>query len=148
MLYWSGINVVGCPEMDAEHARLLEQIDRLHDAMIRGRGSATAIATLRDLADQEAAHFAREERLMQEAGYEGLEEHRGQHAEILRELAALQRGVEAGHLAIAYDTMEAMRRWVREHINRWDRAAADHIMKQRETGTRRDRYGASMVEPA
>jgi len=126
-----GNNMVGCPEMDSDHRTMLEILDQLHEAMIQGRGGELILVTLDRLAEQESAHFGREERLMQECGYPDLERHRELHLEMLQELAVLRCRARAGHMPIAYDTMQTMRRWIAEHINGEDRSAAKYIMMHR-----------------
>jgi hemerythrin len=127
---WPGRHTVGCPEMDGDHLTMLQMLDRLHEAMIQGRGSAVVGRTLEALADHEAAHFEREEHLLEVCGYPGLEEHRGRHRTMLDELDVLRRRARAGHLPIACDTMQTMRRWIRHHIDGDDRAAALYVMGQ------------------
>ena len=128
---WPGTNRVGCPEIDADHQPMLELLDKLHDAMVTGRGDVAVMETLNALIAQETRHFACEEKLMQKHGCPGLTEHRLHHRHLLKELQALRRRVRAGHMPVAYDTMQTMRQWVRDHINGEDRAAADHIMGRR-----------------
>jgi hemerythrin-like metal-binding protein len=125
---WPGRNLVGCPEMDDDHLPMLQLLDSLHAAMIRGRGSAVIGRVLSELAEHEAVHFAREETLMRSCRYPGLSAHARNHQRMLAELEELQWRAAAGHLPIAYDTMQAMRGWVREHMNGDDRSAAQFIM--------------------
>ena len=125
---WPGVNLVGCPEMDDDHRPMLRLLDRLHEAMIRGRGGAVIRAVLEELAEHETVHFAREEALMSGCGYPGFAEHYKLHQHMLGELEELRWRAAAGHLAIAYDTMQTTRRWVRRHINEDDHRAARHIM--------------------
>jgi len=128
---WPGRNLVGCPEMDEDHLPMLRLLDSLHEAMVRGRSGGVTGKVLRELAEHEAAHFAREEALMGCCRYPGLEEHYRRHQQLLGELEELQWRAAAGHLPIAYDTMQTMRRWVREHMNGDDRAAAQFIVAAR-----------------
>ena len=134
---WPGANLVGCPEMDDDHRPMLQLLDGLHEAMTRGRGGAVIRAVLEELAEHETAHFAREEALMRCCEYPRLAEHYKLHQHMLGELEELRWRAIHGHLAIAYDTMQAMRRWIRCHINEDDGQAAEHIMARR--GGRRER---------
>ena len=133
---WPGNNLVGCPEMDNDHLPMLQLLARLHEAMIRGRGGAVIGETLEALADHEAAHFSREEGLLQSCGYPDLAGHREKHQRMLEELAALRRRARAGHLPIAFDTMQTMRLWIRQHMNGDDRSAALYVMGRRSAGLR------------
>ena len=125
---WPGVNLVGCPEIDDDHRPMLRLLDGLHAAMVRGRGGAVIRAVLEELAEHETVHFAREEALMRRCEYPGLAEQYKRYQQMLGELEELQWRAAAGHLPIAYDTMQTMRRWIRHHINEEDRQAARHIM--------------------
>ncbi|MGA2183415.1 MAG: bacteriohemerythrin [Bryobacteraceae bacterium] len=128
---WPGRNVVGCPEMDNNHEPALKMLDRLHEAMIQGRGEKVVLAILDELNEFYPVYFAREEALLASTAYPDLEEHRRKHGSLLRALADLRRKAGIGHLAITYDTMQTMRRWVEEHVNVDDRHAAMHVMEHR-----------------
>ena len=128
---WPGLNVVGCPEMDRNHEPALKMLDRLHEAMIRGRGGETVASILAELNEFYPAYFEMEEELLRGSQYPELEEHGRQHQSLLEELAELRRRADAGHLAITYDTMAAMRRWIETHVNVEDRRAALHVMEHR-----------------
>jgi len=107
---------------------MLRLLDGLHAAMVRGRGGAVIRAVLEELAEHETVHFAREEALMRRCEYPGLAEQYKRHQQMLGELEELQWRAAAGHLPIAYDTMQTMRRWIRRHMNEEDRRAAQYIM--------------------
>ena len=139
-----GTNMIGCPEMDADHLPMLEMLDDLHQAMIRGHGAAVVGQTLEALSDHENEHFSREEALLASCGYPELAAHRALHRNMLMELAALARRVRLGHMPVALDTMQTMRRWIAEHINGSDRLAAEHVMRCRER--RLGRPGRSRIE--
>lgn len=128
---WPGNNMIGCPEIDNDHLPMLRLLDDLHEAMVPGRGSAVIGPTLEALADHETEHFSRAERLLESCGYPDLAAHREMHHRMLEELATLCRRAHEDHLPIAWDTMQTMRRWIRQHINGDDRAAAVYVMERR-----------------
>jgi hemerythrin len=117
--------------MDNNHEPALKMLDRLHEAMIQGRGEKVVLAILDELNEFYPVYFAREEALLASTAYPDLEEHRRKHGSLLRALADLRRKAGIGHLAITYDTMQTMRRWVEEHVNVDDRHAAMHVMEHR-----------------
>lgn len=117
--------------MDKNHEPALKMLDKLHEAMIQGRGEKVVAAILEELDEFYPVYFAREEALLAATGYPDREEHCRKHEILLRELANLRRRVGIGHLAITYDTMQTMRRWIDEHVNVDDRHAAMHVMEHR-----------------
>jgi hemerythrin len=117
--------------MDNNHEPALRMLDRLHEAMIQGRGEKVVVAILDELCEFYPACFAREEALFASTRYPALAPHRRKHEFLLQELADLRRRAGLGHLAITYDTMHTMRRWIEEHVNVEDRRAAMHVMEHR-----------------
>ena len=117
--------------MDKCHQPALLLLERLHEAMVRGRGDKVIVAILVELDEFYPAYFVREEALLAETGYPDLEAHRRRHRALLAQLAELRRRAGIGHLAITYDTMQTMRRWIEEHVNEEDRRAAMHVMEHR-----------------
>jgi hemerythrin-like metal-binding protein len=117
--------------MDNDHEPALKMLDRLHEAMIQGRGERVVLAILDELNEFYPGYFAREEALLASTGYPDVEGHRRNHQSLLKELAELRRRAGIGHLAITYDTMQTMRGWIEDHVNVEDRRAAMHVMEHR-----------------
>jgi hemerythrin len=122
--------------MDTNHEPALKMLDRLHEAMIRGRGARVVVSILDQLSEFYPAYFSQEEALLASAGYPDLEQHRRMHESLLNQLAELRFRAGRGHLAITYDTMQTMRTWIEEHVNVEDRRAAMHVMEHRSSSRR------------
>jgi len=71
MFEWKPEYSVQIPEIDAQHQRLFCLAAELHNAMAQGKGKNVLEHSLAQLVDYTKTHFAHEERLMQESGYEG-----------------------------------------------------------------------------
>lgn len=118
--------------LDRDHRAL---IDQLADICLRfcpeasaGRaGDASALVNaLSDLGEAMRAHFAREETFMQALGYEGIAEHRSEHALLMAEYTSLLRELRAEGVAVFDEaTQENVRYWLLVHILGADRDFAN-----------------------
>ena len=83
LLTWKKEYSVGVPAVDHEHEELIQLINDLH-AKVEEGGSTEAIPEfLGEIYAQIAAHFALEERIMREHGYDEYPEHKADHQDLL-----------------------------------------------------------------
>ncbi len=75
-LEWRDSFSVGVPELDADHKRMIETINRV--AQVE-KDDEPVQWVLQELDDYSRDHFQAEEERMTAAGYPGLEEHRKEH---------------------------------------------------------------------
>lgn len=94
LLQWRDSFSVGVPAVDHEHQELIETINRLNDIAVAGGDAEQVIAVLGDIYAQISAHFALEERIMREAKYDGLAEHKAEHEALLDALLDIMDDIE------------------------------------------------------
>jgi hemerythrin-like metal-binding protein len=82
LLQWSSKYLTGIAAVDADHQGLFRAINALHDNVTGGADTDQVQATLDMLADYVDSHFAREEALMERAGYPDIVEHMATHRRI------------------------------------------------------------------
>lgn len=81
-LEWRSMLEVGVAEMDDDHRRLIELLNRAQDASADDDQRAS-LSVLHELQDFVAWHFAREELLMARLRYGGSGAHRNEHGQLL-----------------------------------------------------------------
>ncbi|OFX26013.1 MAG: hypothetical protein A2V77_05375 [Anaeromyxobacter sp. RBG_16_69_14] len=117
----------GHHEVDSQHASLLGALARLRAA------KAEAVwESLRFLQQYTESHFQYEEALMEDVGYPDFAAHKQRHEDFLRQMNALQEGLERDgatreSLGTLADTVGA---WVVEHVLDRDRHLAEFIRSQ------------------
>jgi len=95
LLHWEDRYSVGVAAVDHEHRELIELINRLY-AEATTQGSRDAIVDFfGDLFKAISSHFALEERLMRERGYDQLTQHKNDHERLLDELRDIMEDFEA-----------------------------------------------------
>jgi hemerythrin-like metal-binding protein len=120
MITWSRSFSVGVGQMDKEHQRLIDIINNLYASMRSGR-SKDAIGTILDeLVDYSKTHFAHEERLMQDSGYEGYGEQKRAHEALIAQVVETQGKYRAG-TALGQEVMTFLKNWLLNHIQGMDK---------------------------
>jgi len=113
---------VGIEMVDEDHRRLFEILNTLDGEV--GDDPARIDAILDDLLTYAAQHFAREEAIQEEAGFEGLEENRRQHRELTLTLDVFLAKYRAGGLGepavAAAKIRDFLTIWIEEHIQKTD----------------------------
>jgi hemerythrin len=113
-----GTNVDVC---DKQHQELFNRVNALNDAV--GVGNRSDVGDCLDkLIDFVVEHFQTEERLMEQRGYTGLEEHRREHDNLVNTCIDLQGKFHAKEADIEEGTMSFIKNWLDHHIPVIDRS--------------------------
>jgi len=84
---------IGIPEMDAQHARWIQLIERFRaaasDHMLEQAGLDAAAHALEKLLEYTQCHFTSEERFLADRRYPGIDDHRRTHRELEAKVVAL-----------------------------------------------------------
>lgn len=119
---WKEEFQTGVPLVDEQHRHLVEIINRFEDALQKGKGSRQMNGILNDLIGYTQEHFACEERLMEEAGYEHLKLHQSQHRQLMQKVERLQFEFNGAGKRITAEMHELLAYWLVTHILRDDKA--------------------------
>ncbi|MFN4003884.1 MAG: bacteriohemerythrin [Hylemonella sp.] len=117
--------------IDAEHRKLVDLVNRLHDATSVGQGRQVVGALLQELILDTATHLQHEEALMQELGFADLPQHRQGHQAFVAELQRLQEQWRQGRLSVAAQLSTLLRDWLSLHIRRHDKELHEFIRRKR-----------------
>jgi hemerythrin len=126
---WSQKLMVGHKDIDGDHRKLVDLVNRLHDAMKSGKSKDVLGAVLGSLIEYTKNHFAMEETLMAKVSYPALADHRKEHADLLKKADDLRQRFGKGEVMIGLDTMNFLRDWLSEHIMNSDRKLSAYVAK-------------------
>jgi hemerythrin len=101
---WNDRMSVGHEMIDHDHQKLIHYVNQMHEAMIVGHGKDIVGPILHSLIAYTRDHFGREETVTE-----------------------LQAKYAAGTVALSVDVMQFLRDWLKNHILKSDREAADAI---------------------
>lgn len=134
MSVWHDGMKVGIEEIDDDHRGLFALLHEL-DLAIRTESDVGTDVLAGILGRMEAYaqdHFTREEEIQREVGYEGYEENRRQHVELLRTLNAFTTRFHSEPMDDPRVTAETIRSflivWISEHIIKVDRKMRGRIL--------------------
>jgi hemerythrin len=119
---WTEAMSVGEDTIDAQHRRLLAQLNKVIDAMASDATSEAAAEALRFFEQYVAEHLAYEEAYMQRRGYAEIEEHKKQHQAFRDTYAEFKMKLESGAapFAVIVAMEEFLGEWWIHHIGRED----------------------------
>jgi hemerythrin len=129
LVAWDQSFSVKVDQCDEDHKRLFAVLNKLHDAMIAGKGSQIISGILKELEDYTKFHFAREEALLEKSNYPALAPHRAQHREFENKVQSFKRDLEAGKTAQSVNVANFLKDWLTNHIKQTDRQYSEHLNK-------------------
>jgi len=115
-LVWDKTLSVEVPEIDDDHRKLVDLFNLLNRAVANEESRDYTEALLDELISCTIWHFKHEERLMLKYGYQGLEEHRLEHAELVDSAKALQQKFLSGGSLTSSEDIEFLEHWLTGHI--------------------------------
>lgn len=124
LLTWSDSLSVNVPDLDAQHQRLIGQINQLHDAMTKGRGQSVLRPLLANVVQYTLLHFGVEEKYMQQIKFPLYNEHRAEHAKLGKTVQDLKQRYEAGQTMLTLEVMSFLSDWLTNHIKGSDQKYA------------------------
>ncbi len=118
---WKSIYETGIVALDNEHRSLIQEINRLYEAVRDKQGEAILVDILTMLEKYTVDHFQHEEKLMEEYHYPRLVEHQKIHQELIDEIQEFKKKNTSGAEDLARELLAFLRVWVLEHILKIDK---------------------------
>jgi hemerythrin len=120
LLHWEKRYSVGIEAVDHEHRELVDLINRLYEEA-RTKGSKVAVlGFFGDLFKSISAHFALEERVMRERGYDQLTQHKDDHERLLDEIRDIMEDYEVTDLFDENLLAQRLDAWFSRHFETHD----------------------------
>ncbi len=119
MVWTSDLNT-GIDVIDRQHQRIVDYINQLEDPATRADHQAIS-RVLEDLADYTLSHFAFEESLQEEVGYQYAKPHKAVHDMFIKRLTSYQHRHDAGE-PVVEQLHTMLCTWLTHHIKRDDMA--------------------------
>jgi len=115
-IVWDKILSVGVEEIDEDHRKLVNIFNILNHSLLKRESPDYIAATLAELINCTVWHFSHEERLMLKHRYEGLEEHKAEHQELINSAKELQQKILQSDKPVVDEHIEFLERWLTVHI--------------------------------
>lgn len=127
-MQWTDEYEIGIGVIDAQHRRIVEYINRI-DACEQSGDHTQMNDVLHCLVDYTLSHFAFEEALMEDVGYQELESHKLTHDSFRRQIERLKARYHQGD-DVAVELSEMLLTWLLKHIMTDDQSYAPQVRKQ------------------
>lgn len=121
LLNWNGQLKLGHAQIDADHKKMVELLNRMHDAAATDKGPKVCSLILSDLIAYSRSHFALEEQLMVLERYPQREQHQAEHEALIRDVVELRVQLDRGTTVPGPALFEHLKDWVASHITGADR---------------------------
>ncbi len=116
LITWTEQFSVHIPEIDAQHKRLIDCINNLHDAMMNGQSVEIMVELIDDLRDYTDEHFATEEGYMRKYGYPDYAKHHSEHRVFCDTVEDLHSRYRSGEIFLYLEAMQFLSDWLSNHI--------------------------------
>lgn len=120
LITWKDEFSVGVAAVDLEHRELIELINDLDVAMQEHATQTTVVETLGEIYARISAHFALEEKIMREAGYDGFATHKQDHELLLDELLDVIDSVDDAGRYDRTGLSRSLETWFSDHFRTHD----------------------------
>lgn len=120
LITWKEEFSVGVAAVDLEHRELIELINGLEADMQEYATQTTVVEALGEIYARISAHFALEETIMRQAGYDGFAAHKQDHERLLDELLDVIDSVDDAGRYNRAGLSRDLDRWFSEHFRTHD----------------------------
>lgn len=127
LIEWSDKMSVGVESIDEQHKKLVNMINALNDALVRGEADAVLVKIFDGLAVYTQKHFQYEEQLFAEHGYPMAADHKAEHDALIAQVVELKTKLDAGSAMIGIELMKFLKGWLTNHILKSDMAYSAHL---------------------
>ncbi len=123
---------VGHPKADEQHKKLVDIINRLHDALISAKEQDYKYTLFKEIQDYTEVHFSYEEKLMEEIDYPYLQKHKEMH--FIFKTTILEQGQKPfkGEPIMISQVMSQLKNWLTDHILKEDRKIVGYLSSKQQ----------------
>jgi hemerythrin len=122
---WSDEYSVGNAEIDSQHKKLFDILNRLFDICVGKDEAGTVESVMDDLESYTDYHFTYEEQLMRDIGYKEIESHRAGHNFFTKEIMFAKRRQSQDKSSTDNKLIEFLSNWLIQHVTEEDKKYAN-----------------------
>jgi hemerythrin-like metal-binding protein len=115
-IVWDESLSVDGGEIDEDHRRLVDLFNILAHAVAEGNAADYIEALLEELISCTIWHFRHEERLMVLYKYEGIQQHKDEHRDLIESVRELQQKFHKENRLLTSGDIEYLEEWLTAHI--------------------------------
>lgn len=127
LIDWKEEFSLGIPAIDHEHREMIDLINQTYLAVGEGKDGARIGEFLGEIYARISAHFALEERIMRDRGYDEYADHKADHERLLDEILEIMDHCEDGRGFDEESFSETLREWFALHFRTRDARLHKHL---------------------
>ena len=120
LIEWRDEFLLDIPSVDHEHRELIGLINELYESYSAHGSKVTTLDFLGELYAKIAAHFALEEKIMLEKGYDQYQDHKSEHEKLLDEICDFMDDFESDQTFPEGVFKELLETWFISHFKNKD----------------------------
>ena len=120
-LTWNSRYSVGVKTLDGQHTTLIDILNDLYAAMMKGQAQSLTGPLLRKLVDYTKTHFAAEEGMLNATKYPGLTAHQLKHRDLIKQVEEYASLYDKGEITLNLQLLNFLGDWLTNHIQKIDR---------------------------
>lgn len=121
MIEWNEKYSVNVSEIDEEHKKLIEIINKVIVARQHNNDPEEVLEILREMTRYALNHFKTEETYMVKFGYPDYQSHKKEHHDFSNKTIEYCRSIDNGDYQITDDLLEYLQQWLVHHIQEIDK---------------------------
>lgn len=128
-LSWNDSYLLGIPEIDLQHKKLLSLADDMYE-IVNGDEDSLKVnlsKVLKSLTDYTVYHFTSEEEFMRKYGYPSADMHKSMHDNFIAEVTKQIKSLNTATKAEAERLYKFLASWVLNHIAKSDKVWAEYV---------------------
>ncbi len=127
LFVWDNSFSVGIDSIDTQHKKLMDIINRVHDAMTMGKTSDIIEKVFKELIDYTHEHFSFEEKYFEMYKYPDRGAHKRKHRFIFDEIDRMSK-VEGQGTVLSIELMQFLTKWLTKHIKGTDKEYSEFMI--------------------
>ena len=129
LINWEDSLSVKVSEIDAQHNKLVDLINTLHESMKERKGNEVLGAIIDDLVKYALEHFSTEEKYFDQFGYLKASQHKKEHKDFVNKVGAFEKDFDNGKMMLSMEIMDFLKDWLLNHIKKTDMAYSDFFIQ-------------------
>lgn len=121
LFVWDESYSVGVEEIDKQHQKMLEIINRLYGLLAKFDVAGELSGVINEIMEYADYHFSTEEKYFKDFNYEETEEHIRLHNEYRKKVNDFFSDYKKGSLALSFDVLDYLEDWWLGHIHNIDK---------------------------
>ena len=112
---------------DEHHKDLINLINELHSAMLKGKGDQVLDEIFTELLEYTDYHFKSEEKIFEKYGYPDTKSHKAEHESFIQKVKEHYNRFKNKEMLVSIQLLTILGDWITNHINKTDKNYSEFL---------------------